>query len=68
MLGVYQAVNLARMRGSLIWFALAAAWAFDSILALFRHNRLQAALTLFFAACFLTVGLFFRKREHKRRL
>jgi hypothetical protein len=53
------------MRGSVIWFALAVAWAADCLLALFHHNRLQAGLTAFFACCFLAVGLFFRKREQK---
>jgi hypothetical protein len=51
------------MRGSVIWFALAAAWAFDSVLALFHHNRVQAGLTAFFTCCFLAAGLLFRKRE-----
>jgi hypothetical protein len=51
------------MRGSVIWFALAAAWAFDGILALSRHNRQQAALTAFFACCFLAAALLQRKRE-----
>jgi uncharacterized membrane protein YhhN len=53
------------MRGSIIWFALAVAWAVDCLLALFHHNRLQAGLTAFFACCFLAVGLLFRKREQK---
>jgi hypothetical protein len=53
------------MRGSLIWFALAAAWGLDSLLALIRHNPGQSALTAFFACCFLAVGLLFRKRERK---
>jgi hypothetical protein len=53
------------MRGSVIWFALAAAWAFDSILAFFHHNQVQAGLAGFFASCFLAAGLFFRKREKK---
>jgi hypothetical protein len=53
------------MRGSVIWFALAIAWGLDCILALFRHNRLQGALTGFFACCFLAVGLAFRKRERE---
>ena len=53
------------MRGSVIWFALAVAWAVDCLLALFHHNRLQAALTAFFACCFLAVGLLLRKREQK---
>jgi hypothetical protein len=51
------------MRGSLIWFALAAAWGLDCLLALIRHNPVQGALTAFFACCFLAAGLFFRKRE-----
>ena len=53
------------MRGSVIWFTLAVAWAVDCLLALFHHNRLQAGLTAFFACCFLAVGLLFRKREQK---
>jgi hypothetical protein len=53
------------MRGSVIWFALAAAWGLDCLLALFRHNPVQGALTAFFACCFLAVGLLFRKRERK---
>jgi hypothetical protein len=53
------------MRGSVIWFALAAAWGIDCLLAFFHHNRLQASLTAFFACCFLAVGLLFRKREQK---
>ena len=51
------------MRGSVIWFALAAAWALDCLLALIRHNRVQGGLTAFFACCFLAAGLLFRKRE-----
>jgi hypothetical protein len=54
------------MRGSVIWFVLAAAWAFDSVLALFRHSFLQAGLAGLFACCFLAAGLFFRKREQRR--
>lgn len=53
------------MRGSVIWFALAVAWALDSVLALFHHNRVQGGLTGFFACCFFVVGLAFRKRERK---
>ena len=53
------------MRGSLIWFALAAAWGLDCLLALIRHNPVQGALTAFFACCFLAAGLLFRKRERK---
>jgi hypothetical protein len=51
------------MRGSLIWFVLAAAWGLDCLLSLTRHNPVQVALTAFFACCFLAAGLFFRKRE-----
>jgi hypothetical protein len=51
------------MRGSVIWFALAAAWGLDCLLALIRHNLVQSALTAFFACCFLAAGLVFRKRE-----
>ena len=53
------------MRGSVIWFALAAAWGLDCLLALIRHNLVQSALTAFFACCFLATGLVFRKRERK---
>jgi hypothetical protein len=53
------------MRGSVIWFVLAVAWAGDCLLAYFHHNRVQAGLTALFACCFLTVGLIFRKRERK---
>jgi hypothetical protein len=53
------------MRGSVIWFALAAAWGLDCLLALIRHNPGQGALTAFFACCFLAIGLLFRKREQK---
>jgi hypothetical protein len=53
------------MRGSIIWFALAAAWGLDCLLALIHHNQVQGALTAFFACCFLAVGMFFRKRERK---
>jgi hypothetical protein len=55
------------MRGSVIWFVLEAAWGLDGVLALSRHNSLQAGLTAFFACCFLAVGFFFRKREQKQR-
>jgi hypothetical protein len=51
------------MRGSVIWFALAAAWGLDCLLALIRHNHVQSALTALFACCFLAAGLVFRKRE-----
>jgi hypothetical protein len=55
------------MRGSVIWFAVAAAWGFDCGLAFFHHNSLQGALTGFFACCFLAAGLAFRKREQAAR-
>ena len=45
------------MRGSVIWFVLAVAWAVDCLLASVHHNRVQAGLTAFFACCFLAVGL-----------
>jgi hypothetical protein len=54
------------MRGSVIWFALAVAWAVDCLLAFLHHNGLQAGLTAFFACCFLAAGLFLRNRERKR--
>jgi hypothetical protein len=53
------------MRGSVIWFTLAVAWALDCLLALFHQNRVQAGLTALFACCFFAVGLFFRRREQK---
>ncbi len=53
------------MRGSVIWFALAAAWGLDCLLALIRHNPVQGGLTAFFACCFFATGLVFRKRERK---
>jgi hypothetical protein len=53
------------MRRSVIWFVLSACWGLDSVLAAFRHNRLQAALTAFFALCFLAIGLFFQKRDRR---
>jgi hypothetical protein len=54
------------MRGSVIWFALAAAWGLDCLLALIRHNPVQSALAGFFALSFLATGLLFRKRERKQ--
>jgi hypothetical protein len=54
------------MRGSVIWFIMAVAWALDAVLSLFKHNSLQVGLTAFFACCFLAIGLFFRKRELKQ--
>jgi hypothetical protein len=51
------------MRGSVIWFVMAAGWGLDCLLAFFRHNRLQSGLTGGFAACFLLVALLLRKRE-----
>ena len=62
-----RAANLPTMRGSIIWFALAAGWAIDCLLSLFRHNHQQAALTAFFACCFLAAALILRKRENQRR-
>jgi hypothetical protein len=53
------------MRGSMIWFLLAAFWGLDSGLAMYRHNAVQAGLTAFFAGCFLVVGLIFRRREQR---
>jgi hypothetical protein len=53
------------MRGSTIWFVMAGAWGLDCVLALFRHNFVQSALTGFFACCFLTVAVVLRKREQK---
>ena len=60
-----RAGNLATMRGSVIWFALAVAWGLDCALALFRQNWVQGCLTGFFACCFFAFGLAFRKRERK---
>jgi hypothetical protein len=56
------------MRGSMVWFAMAAAWALDAIFSLFRHNRMQSGLIAFFACCFFIVALLLRKREQKRWL
>ena len=53
------------MRGSVIWFVVSACWGLDCILAAFRRNWVQAALTCFFALCFLATGLLFRKRERR---
>jgi hypothetical protein len=53
------------MRRSVIWFALAVGWGIDCLLALVHHNRLQGALTAFFACCFLAAGLVLRKREYR---
>jgi len=55
------------MRGSIIWFVLALAWGLDGVLAAVHRNHLQAALTAFFACCFLAAGLAFRKRERKAK-
>jgi membrane protein implicated in regulation of membrane protease activity len=49
----------------MIWFAIAAAWGLDCVLALLHRNWVQAALTAFFALCFLAIGLLFRKRERR---
>jgi uncharacterized protein (DUF58 family) len=54
------------MRPSTIWFALAIAWALDTLLALFHHNWQQVALTALFAAAFLAIGLFFKARESRK--
>ena len=64
---VSRAANLATMRGSTIWFALAVAWGADCVLSLFHHNRLQAFLTALFATCFLAVGVAFRRRERSSK-
>jgi membrane protein implicated in regulation of membrane protease activity len=53
------------MRPSTIWFALAIAWALDTLLALFHHNWQQVALTALFASAFLAIGLFFKTREKR---
>jgi hypothetical protein len=62
-----RAANLATMRRSVIWFALAVGWGIDCLLSLFHHNRQQATLTAFFACCFLAAALILRKRENQRR-
>ena len=54
------------MRRSHIWFALAAAWALDCLLACYHRNNMQGALTAFIACCFVGVGLAYRKQEQKR--
>jgi hypothetical protein len=53
------------MRRSVIWFVLSAGWGLDCVLAAFQRNRVQVALTGFFALCFLAIGLYFRKREQR---
>jgi hypothetical protein len=55
------------MRRSVIWFVLSAGWGLDCLLAAFRHNGVQAALTGLFALCFLAIGLIFYKRERRPR-
>jgi hypothetical protein len=55
------------MRRSVIWFVLSACWGLDCILAAFHHNAVQAALTAFFALCFLGIGLFFQNRDRRGR-
>jgi uncharacterized protein (DUF58 family) len=54
------------MRPSTIWFALAIAWALDTLLALFHHNWQQVVLTALFAGAFLAIGLFFKSREQRK--
>jgi hypothetical protein len=56
------------MRRSVIWFVLSAFWGLDCVLASIHHNGLQAALTAFFALCFLAIGLFFQKRDRRNRM
>jgi hypothetical protein len=53
------------MRRSVIWFVLAAGWGLDCVLAAFHHRGIQAALTAFFALCFLAIGLVFQKRDRR---
>ena len=53
------------MRRSVIWFVLSAGWGLDCILAAFRRNWMQAALTCFFALCFFGIGLLFHRRDGK---
>jgi uncharacterized protein (DUF58 family) len=55
------------MRPSTIWFALAIAWALDTLLALFHRNWQQVALTALFAGAFLAIGLFYKSREQRKR-
>jgi hypothetical protein len=55
------------MRRSVIWFVLSTCWGLDCILAAFHHNGVQAALTGFFALCFLAIGLVFQKRDRRGR-
>jgi hypothetical protein len=54
------------MRPSTIWFVLATAWALDTLLALFRHNWQQVALTALFATAFLAIALFYKRREARQ--
>jgi hypothetical protein len=56
------------MRRSVIWFVLSACWGLDCILAALHHNGQQAALTAFFALCFLAIGLVFQKRDRQSRM
>jgi len=51
------------MRRALIWFVLSAGWGLGCVLAALHHHGLQAALTGFFALCFLAIGLVFQKRD-----
>ncbi len=55
------------MRRSVIWFVLSAGWGLDCVLTAFHGNRVQAALTGFFALCFLSIGLAFQKRDRRGR-
>jgi hypothetical protein len=55
------------MRRSVIWFVLSACWGLDCLLSALHHNAVQAALTAFFALCFLVIGLVFQKRDRRSR-
>jgi hypothetical protein len=50
------------MSRATIWFAIAAFWFVDALLAVYRHRLGQAALTILFAITFLVVALLLRRR------
>jgi hypothetical protein len=51
------------MSRATIWFAIAAFWFVDALLAVYRHRLGQAALTILFAVAFLVVALLLRSRR-----
>jgi hypothetical protein len=59
---------LRQMSRSTLWFAIAAFWFVDALLAAFRHHLGQAALTSLFAIAFLVVAILVRRSgAHGRR-